>query len=212
MEPSESLFKCASSCTLFWSEIKTSYFSDRIVQNGLKHIDWNFFRMKIFWAKYVQCPSNCLKIHSPLIRPETILKHWKNTGKQKSKKLMLTKIYIIRYRDSAGSNFTLNNVETIYSFKCLDSFVLDWKTNVREDILPWIGSTKQTPSIEVSVIYILIKLWSGFKDLIKGALWGRRELLTTESPLKIMKTNFNFTLKALFVPKYLNFCLYYLVM
>ena len=49
---------------------------------------------------------------------------------------MLTKIYIIRYRDSAGSNFTLNNVETIYSFKCLDSFVLDSKTNVREDILP----------------------------------------------------------------------------
>ena len=166
-----------------------------------------FCRTKIFWEKYVECPSNCLKIHSPTIRPETILKSRKNTGKQKSKKLMLTKIYIIIYRDSAGSNFTFNNVETIYSFKCLS-----WKTNVKEDILPWIGSTKQTPSIEISVIYILIKLWSGFKDLIKGALWGRRELLTTESPLKIMKTNFNFTLKALFVPKYLNFCLYYLVM
>ena len=36
---------------------------------------------------------------------------------------------------------------------------------------------------------------------IKGALSGLRQFLPTESPLKIMKNAFYFTLKALFVLK-----------
>ena len=42
---------------------------------------------------------------------------------------------------------------------------------------------------------------------IKGALSGLREFLATESPLKMMKNSFYFTLKALFVlqiPKFLS--------
>ena len=42
---------------------------------------------------------------------------------------------------------------------------------------------------------------------IKGALSGLKRFLATESPLKMMKTAFYFTLKSLFVLRYLNFCL-----
>ena len=41
--------------------------------------------------------------------------------------------------------------------------------------------------------------------LLKGTLSGRREFLITESPLKMMKNAFYFTLKALFVLKIFNF-------
>ena len=44
-------------------------------------------------------------------------------------------------------------------------------------------------------------------SLVKGALSGLRQLLATESPLKMMKNAFYFTLKALFVLGYLCFCL-----
>ena len=47
---------------------------------------------------------------------------------------------------------------------------------------------------------------------IKGALSGQRQLLATESPLKMMKNAFYFTSKALFVLKILSFCLDFLVM
>ena len=50
---------------------------------------------------------------------------------------------------------------------------------------------------------------------IKGALSGLRQFLATESPLKIMKNAFYFTLfhiKALFVLNILSFCLDFLVM
>ena len=42
----------------------------------------------------------------------------------------------------------------------------------------------------------------------KDALSGLRPLLATESPLKIMKNAFNFTLKALFFLKIYNFLLW----
>ena len=47
----------------------------------------------------------------------------------------------------------------------------------------------------------LIKMWQ-FTLLVimfKGALQGLRQFLITESPLKIMKNAFYFTLKAFFV-------------
>ena len=40
---------------------------------------------------------------------------------------------------------------------------------------------------------------------VKGALSGLRQLLATESPLKMMKNTFYFTLKALFVLKIFKF-------
>ena len=42
-------------------------------------------------------------------------------------------------------------------------------------------------------------------DNIKGALSGLRQLLVTESPLKVMKNAFYFTSKAPFVLKIFNF-------
>ena len=41
--------------------------------------------------------------------------------------------------------------------------------------------------------------------LLKGTLSGRREFLITESPLKMMKNAFYFTLKAIFVLKIFRF-------
>ena len=43
------------------------------------------------------------------------------------------------------------------------------------------------------------------KVTIKGALYGLRQLLATERPLKILKNAFYFTLKALFVLKIFKF-------
>ena len=42
---------------------------------------------------------------------------------------------------------------------------------------------------------------------IKYALSGLKQFLASESPLKMLKNAFYFTLKPPFVPKYLNFCL-----
>ena len=50
------------------------------------------------------------------------------------------------------------------------------------------------------------------QKLFKGALSGLRQHLEPENPLKIMKHAFYFILKALFVLRYLNFCLDFLVM
>ena len=41
--------------------------------------------------------------------------------------------------------------------------------------------------------------------IIKGTLWGLRQILETESPLKMMKSFFYLTLKALFVLKIFKF-------
>ena len=41
--------------------------------------------------------------------------------------------------------------------------------------------------------------------MFKGALWGLRQFLVTESTLKIMKNKFYFTLKTLFVLKIFKF-------
>ena len=46
----------------------------------------------------------------------------------------------------------------------------------------------------------------------KGALSGLRQFLAVKSPLKMMKTAFYFTPKALFVLKTFNFCRDFLVM
>ena len=47
------------------------------------------------------------------------------------------------------------------------------------------------------------------KQKSKGALLGLRQLFSTESPLRMMKKGFYFTLKVLVVLKilYLDFCL-----
>ena len=42
-------------------------------------------------------------------------------------------------------------------------------------------------------------------DWVKGTLSGLRQLLATESPLKMMKSAFYFTLKSLFVLKIFKF-------
>ena len=44
-----------------------------------------------------------------------------------------------------------------------------------------------------------------FGSILKGALKGLRQFLITESPLKIMKSAFYFTLKALFLPMIFKF-------
>ena len=49
-------------------------------------------------------------------------------------------------------------------------------------------------------------------DLHRSALSGLRQFLATESPLKIMKHAFYFTLKAVSVLKILSFCHNFLVM
>ena len=47
---------------------------------------------------------------------------------------------------------------------------------------------------------------------LEGALSGLTQYLADESPLKMMKNNFYFTLKALFVLKIFEFCLDFSVM
>ena len=49
-------------------------------------------------------------------------------------------------------------------------------------------------------------------DTIKGEFSRLRQNLATESPLKMMKNAFHFTLKSLFVLKIFKFCLDFLVM
>ena len=44
-----------------------------------------------------------------------------------------------------------------------------------------------------------------YEVLLKSALSGLRQVLATESPLKIMKNDFYFTLKVLFVLKIFKF-------
>ena len=46
--------------------------------------------------------------------------------------------------------------------------------------------------------------WVYFKNMFKGALSGLRQFLATESPFKVIKNVFYFTLKALFVLKILK--------
>ena len=43
--------------------------------------------------------------------------------------------------------------------------------------------------------------------IAKGAILGLRRFLASESPLKMKKSSFYFTLKSFFISKYLNFCL-----
>ena len=52
----------------------------------------------------------------------------------------------------------------------------------------------------VTTSFVLVSLF-----FVKGALEGLRQFLITESPLKIMKNAFYFTLKALFVLKLFKF-------
>ena len=48
--------------------------------------------------------------------------------------------------------------------------------------------------------------------LFKATVSGLRQFLTIESPLKVMKNAFNFTLKALFILKIFKSCLEFLIM
>ena len=54
--------------------------------------------------------------------------------------------------------------------------------------------------------------YPGNPETVKGELWGLRQFLAFENPLKMMKNAFYFILKARLVLKYLNFCLYFLIM
>ena len=53
--------------------------------------------------------------------------------------------------------------------------------------------------------YISMKNEFQRTELFKGALSGLRQVLITESPLKMMKNAFYFTSRALFVPKIFKF-------
>ena len=54
-------------------------------------------------------------------------------------------------------------------------------------------------------VFILFKTFFTVDfHMVKGALGGLRQFLATESPLKVMKNNFYFTSKALFVLKIFN--------
>ena len=46
-----------------------------------------------------------------------------------------------------------------------------------------------------------------FKSVLKGAFSGLRQFWAKESPLQMMKNDFNFSLKALFVLKIFKFVL-----
>ena len=50
-----------------------------------------------------------------------------------------------------------------------------------------------------------LKLFEYLRNNIKSALAGMRQFLANESPVKMMKNAFEFTLKALFVPKIFKF-------
>ena len=51
-----------------------------------------------------------------------------------------------------------------------------------------------------------------FSRRFKAAVLGLRQSLATDSPFKIMKNAFHFTLKALFILKMINFCPDFFVM
>ena len=59
--------------------------------------------------------------------------------------------------------------------------------------------------------YISMKNEFQRTELFKGALSGLRQVLITESPLKMMKNAFYVTSKALFILKNLRFCHHFLV-
>ena len=62
------------------------------------------------------------------------------------------------------------------------------------------------PKKVIDIPYLELPLnLSHFCLTIKGALSGLRQFLATESPLKIMKNAFYFTLEALFVLKIFKF-------
>ena len=48
-------------------------------------------------------------------------------------------------------------------------------------------------------------MFNSFKHNVKGALLGLKQLLLTESPLKMVKSAFYFILKALFLLKIFKF-------
>ena len=50
-----------------------------------------------------------------------------------------------------------------------------------------------------------LKLFEYLTNNTKSALSGMRQFLANESPVKMMKNTFDFTLKALFVPKTFKF-------
>ena len=68
--------------------------------------------------------------------------------------------------------------------------------------------------LPVILIIILNVLFPTFwkQNHFKSAPSGLRQLFTTQSPLKIMKNDFYFTLKFSLFSKYLNFCLDFLLM
>ena len=59
------------------------------------------------------------------------------------------------------------------------------------------------PSSTLKFQFVLPSMSNLF--LIKGTLSGLRQFLATESPLKMIKNAFNFTLKTLFVLKIFKF-------
>ena len=56
-----------------------------------------------------------------------------------------------------------------------------------------------------SLLLFELKLRLSFLSAFKGTLSGLRQFLVTQSPLKIMKNVFYFTLKALFITKIFKF-------
>ena len=66
----------------------------------------------------------------------------------------------------------------------------------------------------LNVCCILARFCSIYNSLsssVKGALSRLRQFLATESPLKMVKNAFYFTLKTFLPSRYLNFCLDFLV-
>ena len=65
--------------------------------------------------------------------------------------------------------------------------------------------------LTILVMVLIHKMYYFARLLFKGALSGLRQFLAAESPLKMMKNAFYFTLKALSFSRYLSFCLDFLI-
>ena len=107
--------------------------------------------------------------------------------------------------------FSFNNLRQVLGMPL--KFDSSLEKGLKLKVRKFVGITSISIDVTVEKLCPLspssrIALWLILTFLFKGALF----LKTTESPLKMMKNAFYFTLKALFVLKILSFCLDFLIM
>ena len=89
--------------------------------------------------------------------------------------------------DTIGQSFCITNALTFDNTSSIRiSFTMIWQKYSKQ------------PNVQH---YLLKELQLQFLKILKGALYGLGQFLVTEIPLKMLKNNFYFTLKAVFVLK-----------